>query len=82
MSATANSALLKIASIQMISTPDLQENLGTAGRLIRAAAQDGAQLVVLPEYFCMKVSARFYFIILITGFGKCLHTKILKKEKI
>jgi len=53
MSATANSALLKIASIQMISTPDLQENLGTAGRLIRAAAQDGAQLVVLPEYFCM-----------------------------
>ncbi|MBU3627645.1 carbon-nitrogen hydrolase family protein [Polynucleobacter sp. AP-Reno-20A-A9] len=53
MSQSANSADLKIASIQMVSTPDLQENLSTASRLIAAATSDGAQLAVLPEYFCL-----------------------------
>ena len=46
-------AELQIAAIQMVSSASLQENLETAGRLITAAAQDGAQLVVLPEYFCI-----------------------------
>ena len=53
MSLSASSADLKIASIQMVSTPDLQENLSTASRLIAAAATEGAQLAVLPEYFCL-----------------------------
>ncbi|MBU3626285.1 carbon-nitrogen hydrolase family protein [Polynucleobacter sp. JS-Safj-400b-B2] len=53
MSTSESGAEMKIASIQMISTPDLQENLSTAGRLITAAAADGAQLAVLPEYFCL-----------------------------
>ena len=53
MSTPANSSNLKVASIQMVSTPNLQENLSTASRLITAAAADGAQLVVLPEYFCL-----------------------------
>jgi nitrilase len=53
MSTSANSAELKIASVQMVSTSDLQENLSTANRLITAAAADGAQIVVLPEYFCL-----------------------------
>ena len=44
---------LQIASIQMVSTPVLQENLDTANRLIGQAAKTGAQLVVLPEYFCL-----------------------------
>ncbi len=44
---------LNIASIQMISTPALQENLDTAKKLIGQAAKTGAQLVVLPEYFCL-----------------------------
>ena len=68
MSATANPADLKIASIQMVSTPDLQENLSTASRLIAAAAAEGAQVAVLPEYFCLmglkdtdKVHAREKF---------------------
>ena len=46
-------ATLKIASVQMVSTPDLQENLNTASKLVQLAAQDGAQVVVLPEYFCL-----------------------------
>ncbi|MBU3550905.1 carbon-nitrogen hydrolase family protein [Polynucleobacter sp. MWH-Berg-3C6] len=48
-----NTAELQIAAIQMVSSASLQENLETAGRLIKAAAQDGSQLVVLPEYFCI-----------------------------
>ena len=68
MSSFPNSTELRIASIQMVSTPDLQENLSTASRLISAAAADGAQLAVLPEYFCLmglkdtdKVRARESF---------------------
>ncbi len=53
MSGSANTAELKIAAIQMVSSASLQENLATADRLIKAATQDGAQLVVLPEYFCI-----------------------------
>jgi nitrilase len=53
MSTSAISSELKIASIQMISTPDLQENLDTASKLLTQAAKAGAQLAVLPEYFCL-----------------------------
>jgi predicted amidohydrolase len=53
MSTSVSSAELKIASIQMVSTPDLRENLSTASRLVVAAAAEGAQLAVLPEYFCL-----------------------------
>jgi nitrilase len=37
----------------MVSTPDVAENLETASHLINAAAAKGAQLAVLPEYFCL-----------------------------
>jgi nitrilase len=49
----SNTAELKIAAIQMVSSASLPENLATANRIIKAAAQDGAQVVVLPEYFCI-----------------------------
>lgn len=49
----SNSVELKIAAIQMVSSASLQANLETADRLIQAAAQDEAQVVVLPEYFCI-----------------------------
>jgi len=42
---------LRIAAVQMISTPELAPNLATASRLIAEAASAGAQLVALPEYF-------------------------------
>lgn len=41
----------RIAAIQMVSGPRVDENLETAGRLIEDAVDQGAQLVVLPEYF-------------------------------
>ena len=49
----SSTAELKIAAIQMVSSASLLENLATANRIIKAAAQDGAQVVVLPEYFCI-----------------------------
>ena len=60
-----NTSELNMASIQMVSTPNLNENLEVAARLTKAAADSGAQLAVLPEYFCLmglkdtdKVNAR------------------------
>jgi nitrilase len=44
---------LHIAAIQMVSGPDLNRNLEAAGESIAQAAQAGAQLVALPEYFCL-----------------------------
>jgi predicted amidohydrolase len=40
---------MRAAAVQLTSTPDRARNLETADRLTRAAAADGAQLVVLPE---------------------------------
>jgi predicted amidohydrolase len=48
-----NASELNMASIQMVSTPNVDENLDVAGCLIKAAADSGAQLAVLPEYFCL-----------------------------
>ena len=42
-----------LASLQMVSTPRLQDNLDTVARLIKQAACQGAQVVLLPEYFCL-----------------------------
>lgn len=42
---------IKIAAVQMVSTPVLEENFATARRLIAQAVQQGAQLVLLPEYW-------------------------------
>lgn len=44
---------LVVAAIQMVSSTHLQDNLTRASVLIAQAAQQGAHLVMLPEYFCM-----------------------------
>jgi len=43
---------MKIAAVQMVSTPNVETNLEAARRLVGRAAGEGAELVVLPEYFC------------------------------
>ncbi len=40
---------MRVAAVQMNSTADPAENLAVADRLTRAAAADGASLIVLPE---------------------------------
>ncbi len=44
---------MKVAALQMVSTTRVESNLETARRLIAHAAGDGAELVALPEYFCI-----------------------------
>lgn len=43
--------MTRIAALQFVSTPVPQENFATARRLVGEAAQQGAQLVLLPEYW-------------------------------
>lgn len=43
---------MKIAALQMVSSPSVERNLETACALVKQAAGEGALLVALPEYFC------------------------------
>ena len=59
------SAAFKVAVVQMVSTPRVEENLAAAAKLVARAAKQGAKLIALPEYFCIlgmrdtdKVAAR------------------------
>ncbi|WP_175995894.1 carbon-nitrogen hydrolase family protein [Burkholderia stabilis] len=49
---TRSATPFRVAALQMVSTPDVTRNLAEARRLIAEAAGEGAQLVLLPEYFC------------------------------
>lgn len=44
---------MKIAAVQMASGPDVDSNLQTAERWVGEAAAQGAELVLLPEFFCL-----------------------------
>lgn len=48
----ASSGPARVAAVQMVSAPDVARNLQDAGRLVAEAADAGAKLVLLPEYFC------------------------------
>lgn len=53
MQAGAQPGVFRIAAIQMASGPNVEGNLHEAGRLIAMAAEQGAKLVALPEYFAI-----------------------------
>jgi deaminated glutathione amidase len=44
---------MKVAAVQMVSRTTLEPNLQSAARLLEQAAAAGAELAVLPEYFCI-----------------------------
>jgi len=62
---TAAPRAARFAAVQMVSAPEVAPNLAAAGALVAEAARGGAELVALPEYFCIlgregsdKVKAR------------------------
>ena len=44
---------MKVAALQMVSSAELGANLAAAKALLAQAAEAGAELAVLPEYFCL-----------------------------
>ena len=44
---------MKLATLQMVSTGVVSDNLKQARSLLEQAAREGAELAVLPEYFCL-----------------------------
>ena len=44
---------MKVAAIQMVSGTEVQGNLRSAGLALAQAAAAGAELALLPEYFCL-----------------------------
>lgn len=44
---------VRVAALQMASGPQVEANLREAERLVAIAAGAGAQVVALPEYFCL-----------------------------
>jgi predicted amidohydrolase len=51
---------VRAAAVQLQSTNDIDRNLEAADRLTRAAAADGAELIVLPERLDLRGSADDY----------------------
>ena len=49
---------MRAAAVQLNSTDDQDRNLEVAERLVREAAADGAELVVLPEKWTVLGRAR------------------------
>ncbi len=50
---------VKVAAVQMGMSPDVQENITNAEKMVRIAAADGANIILLPElfenlYFCQE----------------------------
>jgi len=41
----------KVAAIQMVSTPEVEQNFAAASKLVAQAAAQGSKLVLLPEYW-------------------------------
>ena len=56
---------VKVAAVQMRCAPTVEENLQHAEALVREAAANGAQIILLPElwerpYFCQQRRYDFY----------------------
>ena len=56
---------VKVAAVQMNCTEDVHENIAHADALVRKAAEQGAQIILLPElferqYFCQERRYEYY----------------------
>lgn len=58
---------VKIAAVQMKCCEEREENIAKAEEMVRSAAADGANVILLPElfetpYFCQQKNYDFYFL--------------------
>lgn len=53
------SRVFKLAACQLKTTTDKAVNLAKAGDLIRTAASNGAEVIVLPEIFCCPYTKEY-----------------------
>ena len=63
---------MKVAALQMVSAASVHANLDAARTLLEEAARGGAELAVLPEYFCLMGLADTDKIALREAFGSGL----------
>lgn len=72
----------KVAAIQMASGPNVKANLAEAEKLIKIAAQQAAELVVLPENFAIMGTAETDKVKIAEPFGSGLLQNYLKEQAI
>ncbi|MCB2097665.1 MAG: N-carbamoylputrescine amidase, partial [Parvularculaceae bacterium] len=65
MSRIPSSRTMRVAALQAAFGPDMKANIGTVERLVRAAAKDGAQVILPPElfqgpYFCKREETEWF----------------------
>ena len=58
---------VKVAAVQMSCSEDREENISKAERMIRSAAAEGANIILLPElfelpYFCQEKNYDYYYL--------------------
>ena len=77
---------VKVAAIQMQCAKDVATNIQTAERLVRQAAEQGAQIILLPElferpYFCQERQYDYYLHAQsVTENTAIKHFKVIAKE--
>ena len=75
-----------LAAVQMAMTDAIDENVATAERLVRAAAADGADIVLIPElfegpYFCIdQLPGHFARALPIEGHPTVAHFQAVARE--
>ncbi|MBS7397000.1 MAG: N-carbamoylputrescine amidase, partial [Ruminiclostridium sp.] len=58
---------VKVAAVQMSCSEDREENISKAERMVRSAAAEGANIILLPElfelpYFCQEKNYDYYYL--------------------
>ena len=77
---------VRVAAIQMQCAKDVATNIQTAERLVRQAAEQGAQIILLPElferpYFCQERQYDYYqHAQSVTDNTAIQHFKVIAKE--
>lgn len=77
---------IKVAATQMSCTCNIEENISRADKLVRQAAAEGAQIILLQElfetpYFCQKEKADYYIYATELEHNKAVnHFKAVAKE--